>query len=204
MSGSEALQERYEALRARLVPYVARRVPNEDVDDVVQEVFVRLSRHREQLLHATNYDAWMWAIARNAVQDRHRQRARHPRSAGEVGADEESAEPAIDSRLDEHHQDDLQERLASLIAPFIAMLPSPYREALTLVELEGLTQQAAAELRGIPLSTMKTHVQRGRAKLRTLFEACCEIGVDARGRVVSCEPRQAPCECRSAEGVRSA
>lgn len=199
---AEAMNARYEELRARLVPFVARRVPHADVDDVVQEVFVRLSKHRDQLVHEERYDAWMWAIARNAVEDRHRDRARHPLASNEAERPESEGDAPIDARLHEQHVEALQERLSSLIAPFIAMLPSPYREALTLVELEGLTQQAAAEMLGIPLSTMKARVQRGRVKLRALFEACCEIGVDARGRVVSCEPRLQPCDC--GEGGRRA
>lgn len=194
---AEAMNARYEELRARLVPFVARRVPHADVDDVVQEVFVRLSKHRDQLVHEERYDAWMWAIARNAVEDRHRDRARHPLAPSEAERPESEGDLPIDARLQDQHVEALQERLSSLIAPFIAMLPSPYREALTLVELEGLTQQAAAEMLGVPLSTMKARVQRGRVKLRALFEACCEIGVDARGRVVSCEPRLQPCDCGS-------
>lgn len=70
----------------------------------------------------------------------------------------------------------------------VVLLPSPYREALTLTELEGLTQKEAAEMIGISLSGMKSRVQRGRERLRTLFDECCEIGVDARGRAIACDP----------------
>jgi hypothetical protein len=77
----------------------------------------------------------------------------------------------------------------------VARLSSPYREAVTLVELEGLTAKAAAALAGISVSGMKSRVQRGRAQLRALFEECCDIAVDARGKVVDVVPR--PCGCRS-------
>lgn len=72
-----------------------------------------------------------------------------------------------------------------------AALPSPYRGALTLTELEGLTQKDAAAMLGISLSGMKSRVQRGRQKLRQAFDACCRIAVDARGHVLSCERRAA-------------
>jgi RNA polymerase sigma-70 factor (ECF subfamily) len=94
--------------------------------------------------------------------------------------------------------------LAATVAPFVSMLPSPYREALTLTELEGLTQREAAAMLDVSLPCMKSRVQRGREELRTLLELCCEIGVDARGRVIACEPReteqayaamQAACAC---------
>jgi RNA polymerase sigma-70 factor (ECF subfamily) len=82
------------------------------------------------------------------------------------------------------------EELASYIALFVVMLPSPYREALTLTELEGLTQREAAERLGISVSGMKSRVQRGRLLLRELLEGCCDIALDARGHVMSYEPRE--------------
>lgn len=75
--------------------------------------------------------------------------------------------------------------LATYIVPLVAMLPSPYREAITLTELEGLTQQEAAEMVGISLSGMKSRVQRGRRLLRQALDECCEIALDARGAVMS-------------------
>ena len=52
--------------------------------------------------------------------------------------------------------------------------------AITLVELEGLTQQAAADVVGVSLSGMKSRVQRGRKLLRERFDACCAVALDAR------------------------
>ncbi|HYO94161.1 MAG TPA: sigma factor-like helix-turn-helix DNA-binding protein, partial [Polyangiaceae bacterium] len=93
-----------------------------------------------------------------------------------------------------------EHELAAHVAVFIARLPSPYREALTLTEMEGLTQKDAAAMLGVSLSGMKSRVQRARQQLRQLVEASCRIALDARGRVVSCEPRadgRLPhCRCR--------
>ena len=75
---------------------------------------------------------------------------------------------------------------------FVAQLPSPYREAITLVELEGKTAKEAAEMVGISVSGMKSRVQRGRAQLRELFERCCEIAIDARGKPTEFTPRVQP------------
>jgi RNA polymerase sigma-70 factor (ECF subfamily) len=85
--------------------------------------------------------------------------------------------------------DELEAVVATYAALFVAMLPSPYREALTLTELEGLTQKDAARMLGISVSGLKSRVQRGRRQLRSALEACCRIALDARGRVVGCEPR---------------
>ena len=61
-------------------------------------------------------------------------------------------------------------------------------------KLEGLTQSDAAEMLGISVSGMKSRVQRGREKLREMFDQCCEISVDCRGRVVGYEPRGGGCK----------
>jgi RNA polymerase sigma-70 factor (ECF subfamily) len=83
----------------------------------------------------------------------------------------------------------LAEELAACVAPFVAMLASPYRQALTLTELEGLSHSDAAKMLGISVSGMKSRVQRGRIRLRHMFDACCEIALDVRGHVIACEPR---------------
>ena len=48
---------------------------------------------------------------------------------------------------------------------------------------------------------MKSRVQRGRERIRQMFEECCEVSVDCRGRVVECEARaleDVPEDCRGA------
>ena len=91
-----------------------------------------------------------------------------------------------------------ERELASYIAVFVAALPSPYREAITLTELQGMTQKDAAEMLGVSLSGMKSRVQRGRKQIQEMLSACCEIALDARGHVLSYDRRvngQAPENC---------
>ena len=76
---------------------------------------------------------------------------------------------------------------------FVAQLPSPYREAVTLVELEGRTAREAADMVGISVSGMKSRMQRGRDQLRRMFDQCCEIALDVRGKPTDYAPRQTPC-----------
>lgn len=124
---------------------------------------------------------WLYQVARSAVADHLRARERHP--IAERQPDEPVAlEPGDDSHA-----------LAGCLATFVATLPSPYREAVTLVELEGLTAREAAALVGISVSGMKSRVQRGRAELRRRFEACCRIALDARNKVTEVTPRAGCC-----------
>jgi len=180
-------------VEARLRPYVARRVPPADVDDVVQETFVRVYRGLATLTDGERFGAWVYRIAGSAIADHERRRARQP-LASEPQTEEG---PGLAATPD----DDLEAELAECIALFVARLPSPYREAITLTELQGLTQKDAATMLGVSLSGMKSRVQRGRERIRRMFEECCELSVDGRGHVTECTPRsldEVPADCRDA------
>jgi RNA polymerase sigma-70 factor (ECF subfamily) len=178
-------------LEQKLRPFVARRVPPAEVDDVLQDVFVRVQRGLATLRDEERFLPWLYQVARSAVQESLRQRARHPLAHGE------NDEPAASEPENSVASDS---GLAAFAAAAITRLPSPYREALTLTELEGTTQLAAAKLLGLSPSGMKSRVQRGREKLREVLEANCNIALDVRGGVIACEPRQrAACSCSGNE-----
>ncbi|MBX3252093.1 MAG: sigma-70 family RNA polymerase sigma factor [Myxococcales bacterium] len=178
-------------LAAKLRPFVARRVSAEaDVDDVVQDIFLRMQRGLGGLRDDERFGPWVYQVARSAIADHQRARARHPHATVATDEGPEAfASAETSASIDEEDERAAERLLAVVVAPFVAMLPSPYREALTLTELEGLTQREAAEMLGVSLSGMKSRVQRGRQKLREALEDCCHIVLDARQRVVACEPR---------------
>jgi RNA polymerase sigma-70 factor (ECF subfamily) len=184
---TEDARRLHDELQHRLRPFVARRVPSTEVDDVLQDVFLRLQRALPALRDEDRFAPWLYRIARSAIVESHRQRAKQP-----VAEELAEESPAVPPEIAEPSA--LEQVLAAYLVESIAALPSPYREALTLTELQGVTQRAAADLAGISLSGMKSRVQRGREKLRERLDACCRIGVDARGRVIDCEPRN-PIDC---------
>jgi RNA polymerase sigma-70 factor, ECF subfamily len=185
---SEGTRSAHRELEQKLRPFVARRVPSADVDDVLQDVFVRVQRALPELRDDQSFGAWLYRVARSAVSENLRQRARHPLAG--------NGDVELESAAGEEHSESRDNGLAAYAAAAIARLPSPYREALTLTDLEGLTQLQAARMLGMSPSGMKSRVQRGRQKLRKLIDECCSIALDARGGVVDCEPRQpGVCEC---------
>jgi len=178
-------------LDAKLRPFVARRVRSPaDVDDVVQDVFLRIQRGASALRDGDRFGPWVYQVARSAIVDHQRTTARNPL------ADHDPPDTAGFAE----DEGTAEEDLAAYVAVFVAMLPSPYREALTLTELEGMSQKDAAAMLGISVSGMKSRVQRGREQLREALEACCDVALDVRGRVVACEPRPdgrlPDCRCR--------
>jgi RNA polymerase sigma-70 factor (ECF subfamily) len=177
-------------LEQRLRPFVARRVPEADVDDVLQDVFLRAQRALPELRDEERFGAWMYRVARSAIAESYRQRSRQP-----IYESDQAELPLVDEAGDPTA---VESEIAGYLVGLVEQLPSPYREAVTLTELNGLNQQAAANALGISLSGMKSRAQRGRAKLRALLEECCRIGVDVRGRVIECAPRQpSGCWCKN-------
>ena len=194
MIGTEA-RGAWKELERRLRPYLARRVASPaDIDDLLQDIFVRMHQGLSSLRDEERFGGWVYRVANSAIVDKARRRARTPEVDSADGV--EVGVPLADDDAEQ-----LQSDLGQCVALFVARLPSPYREAITLTELEGLTQKEAAEMLGISFSGLKSRVQRGRDKIRHMFEECCRISVDCRGRVIECEPRdleEVPPDCRDA------
>jgi RNA polymerase sigma-70 factor (ECF subfamily) len=166
-------------LRSALQKFVARRVAREDIDDVLQDIFVRVQQGIARVEDTERVTAWIYQIARNTIADHYRARAR---AFDDVG----DAAPASDDDLAATTE------LATVLADFMTLLPPLHREALELTELGGLTQVDAAQRLGLSVPGMKSRVQRARAELRDLLESCCEIELDVRCRVVAYEARTPP------------
>jgi RNA polymerase sigma-70 factor (ECF subfamily) len=187
-------------MRQQLQPFVARRVGAADVDDVLQEILVRVQRGVAGVRDEHRVGAWMYQVARHVIVDHHRRRSRQPTAHAAPIDDDDIASNLVDVGA-VGDDSDAPPELLSCVAPFIAQLPSPYREALTLTELQGVSQKEAAAMVGVSVSGMKSRVQRGRAQLRAAFEACCEIACDARGHVVDVVPRDGACPPIEASSV---
>jgi RNA polymerase sigma-70 factor (ECF subfamily) len=171
-------------LESQLRPFVARRLDDtSDVDDVLQDIYLRIQAGVGALRDSDRFGPWVFRVARSALADHGRARARHPLPATAAPAEEAATTPALPT------DDDAEQGLAKNLAVFVAALPSPYREAVTLTELQGMTQKDAADMLGLSLSGMKSRVQRGRQQIREMLQACCEIALDARGHVLSYERR---------------
>ena len=161
--------------RSRLRGYIAKRVRDRDaVDDILQEVFLKVNASLHGVKSHVSISAWLYRIAANAIADHYRAQKPWEELPDEVAAPEP--------------EQDFIAELATCLQPFIAELPESYRTALLLSEIEGLPQREVAELLNISLSGAKSRVQRGREKLRQRLFDCCDIET-GRGGIVGYEPR---------------
>jgi RNA polymerase sigma-70 factor (ECF subfamily) len=181
-------------LHARLRGFVRKRIADpEAADDVAQEVLLRLHRNLADLRVEDRLDAFAYRIARNAIIDHYRARAR----AKEVPAAPDELTTRIDADGDPDHGPNDErgvQELARCLEPLVQRLPEPYREALTLTDLGGLSQVEAASVAGLSVPGMKTRVQRARAQIHELLTDCCDVALDD-GRHIAEVQRTGPCAC---------
>jgi RNA polymerase sigma-70 factor (ECF subfamily) len=164
----------------RLTAFVARRVDEPaDVADLVQTVFLRAHANAGAVTDQERLLPWLFSITRNAIADHYRSPARRREVTGDA-ADGALEHGASDGAGDVTALADL----STCVRPMLQQLPPTYREALERVEFEGVSQRDVAAELGISVSGLKSRVQRGRAMLREVLLACCEISRSATGGVL--------------------
>lgn len=187
MTAPDSRSERlWNDFHERLRSFVRGRVRDDSLaEDIVQDIFLKVHTRASQLRDEEKIAPWLYQIARNAVIDH----VRKPRIEGREDETVAAAEP--DGPLF------AEQRLAESLGSMIDELPEPYREAVRLTEIDGLTQAEMAARVGISVSGAKSRVQRGREKLRELILDCCHVELDHRGAVVDYWERPVCCDRRS-------
>lgn len=174
-------QQYWQETRQRLKQYLSSRMPDDaDAEDLLQDVLTSAFAKKDQLRDEQLLTAWVYRIARNALTDYYRRAGKAPRIQS---VSQDSSMPT------DYVNDDRTREFSSCIVPMIRALPEPYREALLLSEIGGLSQKELAERLGISYSGAKSRVQRGREKLRDMLLACCHIETDRYGNIVDYHSR---------------
>ena len=183
-------QNVWSEVQSGLRAFIAKRVADEaSVEDLLQEVFVRMQRGLGGLKKESRLVSWIYQIARHAIIDYYRARDRQPERPVGLASDLENFQAAFLPVESSEDSGQLRTELAGCLRPMIERLSGEYRQAMVMVDLEGLTQQEAAVQLGLSLSGMKSRMQRGRRQLKGMLEACCTIELDRRHGVVDFDLR---------------
>lgn len=153
-------------LRGQLLIYLRSRLPcSDDAEDVLHEVFIKL-QHTEHLPAETKLKSWLYTALRNAVSDFYRRKKYYePFNENTTTAIYHSPEEDVS----------LNSCLADWLSRLIRTLPVKYRDVMTAVEIDRVSQKDYATDNTLPYATVKSLVQRGRKKLRHRFLSCCHI-----------------------------
>lgn len=150
-----------------VVSYLARMLGNPSrAEELGQEVFLRVFRHRASYTREAEFSTWCFTIAVNLGRDEIRSRRRRGPHAGSDALEDlsDDAPPAPDAGLE---RDELQGRVRRALA----RLPEPFREVLTLRDLEGRSYEEIAAVLGAELGTVKSRINRARLAFRDVYTA---------------------------------
>jgi RNA polymerase sigma-70 factor (ECF subfamily) len=131
-----------------------------DADDLVQDTLIKAWSNRDKFEPGTNLRAWLFTILRNTYYSAVVRRRREVR--------DETGEYA--NKLKTPATQDWSMAMQALQAA-LQKLPDEHREALILVGAAGLSYEEAAEICGCALGTIKSRVNRARARLLKIMEA---------------------------------
>ena len=169
----------WQQLHNDLKRFIFKRVHDEDItNDIIQEVFLKAHQKISSLKEKEKLASWIYTITRNTITDHFRIK-KNSTFQDETSTDETSSSESYKTS-----------ELASCAQHFIEALPEKYREAIRLTEIENVSQKELAARLNISYSGAKTRVQRGREKLKELFEACCAIQHDVYGNIIDYQSRE--------------
>ena len=146
-----------------------------DVDDFLQDLFLKVLRQGDRFCSVQNARAWLFEVARNALADR----LRVAREMLELPEDLEA--PVEES--------DAVDALTACLPRVLSELSAEDREAITLCDLQSMPQAEFAKLKGLGLSAAKSRLQRARQRLREQMTHACRVQIDSTGHVADFVPR---------------
>jgi RNA polymerase sigma-70 factor (ECF subfamily) len=137
-----------------------------DAEDIVQETYLRAFRSWHTFQLGSDARRWLFTICRNVfLRSRERQRF-------EVDTENGDAEALAAVRVHQQMVDDGTDRLLTrldlgpAITQALAELEEPFRSAVILVDVEDQSYDAAAEVLGVPIGTVRSRLFRGRRQLQ--------------------------------------
>ncbi len=145
---AEAFGELYRMFAAMIHGIILARVPRDEVDDIVQEVFLSAYKNLHTLREKAAVGAWLAMIARNCAAEFYR-RERPTEELSETLREKEN--PQAEARE---------------ILKTIRSLPDTYRETLVLRLVEGMTGAEIAEQTGLTPESVRVNLHRGMKLLR--------------------------------------
>ena len=151
----EAVVHRWQQFVARLLTRLVGRT--ELVQDLCQEVFLRVYHGRARYRETGAFTTWLYRITLNVARDAGRRRRHEPASLeGHEPMDRRAPADAVCQ----------QHEFAEAVAEAVAELPEPLREVLVLHHYEEMNFEQIARLTGTPASTLKSRFAAALGRLR--------------------------------------
>ncbi|MGK5532523.1 RNA polymerase sigma factor [Streptomyces sp. URMC 129] len=134
-----------------------------DAEDLVQETLLRAFRAVDRF-DGRHPRAWLLTIMRNAEANRHRRRRPQLLDDPDADLDRFAVSPA--GRAASPEELVVGEAFDDAVEAAVAALPGKHRQAVLLVDVNGLTYAEAARVLGVPEGTVMSRLHRARRRIR--------------------------------------
>jgi RNA polymerase sigma-70 factor (ECF subfamily) len=167
-----AFNELVRAYRKRILGTVFRLIGRqEDVEDVGQEVFLRLYNSLDQLRAPEVFEPWLYRLTVNAAYDYLRRQKRQPESRMADLSEEQVllADAAASGRLALEEKEKTQIR--ELVGTLLDQVSEEDRILLTLKEVEGLSLKELEQIYRVNENALKVRLFRARQRVIKAYDA---------------------------------
>ena len=159
----------YAKYEARLLSYVLKRVTNrDDAQEIVQDVFVRVSRNLETLQASEKLLNWMFSIASQLIVARYRENRTHLEYTSVDGVFELHEEVSLTVYRVSQQQAE-QDELLETVSRAINMLPDLDQRAI-LLQQDDMSYREIAHKLGVTEAAVKHRLHRARRKVKELVD----------------------------------
>lgn len=161
--------ERYEA---KVQNFIIRYTHNMlDAEDLVQETFLRVFRSRHRYERIAKFSTWLYTIAFNLTKSLFKRSSKmqttsiYAQDDEDYGYERELVNDCIaqDTSLD-------QSMCVHFVQQALEMIPKEFKEAVVYRDIQHLTYEEIVEITGVPMGTVKSRINRGRARLKSILE----------------------------------
>lgn len=137
--------------------------------DVVQETMIKFFRNKNSYKSIAKFSTWIYTIAGNLAKTELQRRSRKKSfSINSYGEDEETFDiPDERYRPDTLADSEIKEKI---IQKALMQIPEVYREMVVLRDIQELSYEEISEISGVEIGTVKSRINRGRAKLQELLK----------------------------------
>jgi len=158
-----AFRQLYVAYGPRLYGFCKRfGIPPEEVRETIQETFIRVWEHRQDIRFDASFSSYLFTIARNLIYNALRHTAYWDKYLGEAGL-QHTAEPAS-IPADERE-------LRRLIGEAVQALPDKCRQIFRKSRYEGFSNQEIATALAISKSTVENQLNKALKTIRAFLKS---------------------------------
>jgi RNA polymerase sigma-70 factor (ECF subfamily) len=177
-----AYSQLVQAYRKRILGTIARLIGRpEDVEDVGQEVFLRLYFSLDQLRTPEVFEPWLYRLTVNAAYDYlRRQRRRNEARMADLSEQQVVLADAVASGKRDN-EEQRHKRTRELVEILMSSVSEQDRILLTLKEIEGLSLKELEKVYGVNENALKVRLFRARQRILKAFEASERKAAEAAG-----------------------